>query len=407
MDYKVSKVSHPKYNNQLIPLLVDEHSIPVPSASVWGWDLWLSAPLNTCTAKLNDLAIFYKFIDQVHPSFFEDAAKLKFLTHREINKLCSFLLINFKFPLEDSVSVSPSTFNRRLSSINSFLYFHYTRYIERLSDFEKANEFKKSLFAFDARLKKKAYSNSDIENHTKPTETLTEDEIDVIRLVIRPSTDSFINEVNPYRKGLQVRNACLILLLIELGCRASELVLIRNIDSHLKLTTNATVVIQSIDLNETTHRGRRDGAAHKTSNRELPITSGLCDLLLDYTENYRPKLRGRASKNLTDYLFISEKDGGAFTTSGLRHLISSMFKHVPNLANVLHPHKFRVFKGNKLRAAIDDEYENSNSPMKKDGDMQDTLTMWGGWSTTSSMPKRYTNAHIQRKLNDYLAKKDS
>ncbi|MEM5531400.1 hypothetical protein [Pseudoalteromonas arctica] len=84
-----------------------------------------------------------------------------------------------------------------------------------------------------------------------------------------------------------------------------------------------------------------------------------------------------------------------------------MFKHVPNLANVLHPHKFRVFKGNKLRAAIDDEYENSNSPMKKDGDMQDTLTMWGGWSTTSSMPKRYTNAHIQRKLNDYLAKKDS
>lgn len=407
MNYKISKIPHPQYGNQLIPLLVDSCGTPVPSACIWGWDLWLSSPLNTCTAKLNDLAIFYKFIDMEHPNFFEDAAKLKFLTQRDINKLCSFLLINFRFPMEDYVSVSPSTFNRRLTSIKSFLNFHYTRYIERLVDFDKANAYTKSLFAFDARLKKKAFSKSEVENHSKPTETFTPDEIDIIRLIIRPSTENFTNELNPYRKGLQVRNACLILSLIELGCRASELILIRNIDSELKLTTNATIVIKDIGLNEETHRERRDGASHKTNNRELPITSGLRDLLIDYTENHRPKLRSKASKNLTDYLFISEKDGGAFTTSGLDYVLSTLFKHVPNLADVIHPHRFRIFRGNELRAAIDDEYEGSNSPMKKDGDMQDTLTTWGGWSTTSNMPKRYTNAHLQRKLNDYLAKREN
>jgi hypothetical protein len=90
----------------------------------------------------------------------------------------------------------------------------------------------------------------------------------------------------------------------------------------------------------------------------------------------------------------------------LDYVLQTLFKNVPKLASAIHPHRLRVSRGNKIRAAIDADYKDSNSPMIKAGDMQDTLTTWGGWSSTSAMPKRYTNSHIQRKLNDYLAGKE-
>lgn len=127
------------------------------------------------------------------------------------------------------------------------------------------------------KLKKKSFSKSDVENATEQTQPIDIEQINIIKLIVRPSDKQFFNETNPFRTRFQVRNACIVLLLIELGCRISELVLIRGIDKQLKLTTNATIVIS--ESNDAQHRNRKDGASHKTLNRELPISSGLRDLL--------------------------------------------------------------------------------------------------------------------------------
>jgi integrase len=408
MRYQIAIIPHPQYGNQLLPMVVDslEFNLPQPSAAIWGWELWLSSPFNTAKNRLSDLCVFFEFVERELPTFFEDAATLNFMTSRQVNKLASFFLSNFRYDIEDGAAVAPSTYNRRLDSLILFLRFHYSRYIERLQDFDKAESCARMLKLLCKSLGKKRYSKADVENQTKYTQPLSDDEIELLRLIVRPSNKSFVNEVNPFRSQLQVRNACLILLLIELGGRASELILIRNNDKDLKLTTNPTVVIQDLNINDTSHRGRRDGASHKTLNRELPISRGLADLLIDYTEDYRPRLRRPVNGILTEYLFVSEKDGGAMTTSGLDYVLQTLFKNVPKLASAIHPHRLRVSRGNKIRAAIDADYKDSNSPMIKAGDMQDTLTTWGGWSSTSAMPKRYTNSHIQRKLNDYLAGKE-
>ncbi|WP_445771929.1 hypothetical protein [Rheinheimera sp.] len=76
---------------------------------------------------------------------------------------------------------------------------------------------------------------------------------------------------------------------------------------------------------------------------------------------------------------------------------------VPELKQVIHPHQFRVTRGGELRESIDKNYAGANSPMIKAGEMQDTLTTWGGWSSTSAMPKRYTNAILQQRIRQYLA----
>lgn len=408
MRYTVKKIRHPKYNNQLLPMLVDteDNDCPLPSAALWGFDLWHEKPLNTVEARLQDLAAFYEYVDRHHPSFFEDAAAIKILTHRQITTLSSALLINFHYTVEEGVSVKPSTFNRRIDSIAQFLNFHYSRYVSRLNDLERMDDRQKHVFAMIGRFRKKRYSKSEVEIHTNQAKSLSMDEIEIIRDIVRPSTEDFFNEVNPFTPELQRRNACAILLLIELGCRAAELVLIKNNDEHLKLTTNPTVVITAEDKNNKSFRGRADGASHKTLGRELPISQGLSHLIIDYIEEDRPKLRKPFNDQLTDYLFVSKSDGGAMTTDGLSYLIGSLYRKVPELVNTIHPHRLRVTKGIEVRDAVNKDYEDSNSSMIKSGDMQDTLTTWGGWSSTSNMPKHYTKELLQRKLSEYLAKSE-
>lgn len=242
MNYKVKKVRHPQYGNQHLPILVDasNSNLPLPSASLWGWQLWFSHPLNTVSGRLQDLAVFYEYVDQYHPHFFEDSCKLKTLSTRHINNLTSMLLVNFQYPMNDSVQVKPSTFNRRIDSISLFLEFHYSRYISRLSDFDQAEKAEKRVQKLLKTLRKKRYSSAEVENQIHQAKALSDDQVDLIMTIVRPSTEEFTNELNPYRLHLQRRNACALLLLFELGCRASELVLIRCNDD-LKLTTNPTV----------------------------------------------------------------------------------------------------------------------------------------------------------------------
>ncbi|EOV0110705.1 hypothetical protein ACN5WT_003099 [Vibrio parahaemolyticus] len=408
MRYKVKSIRHPKYDNQLLPMLVDTEDCdcPLPSAALWGFDLWHSKPLNTVEARLRDLAVFYEYVDRHHPSFFEDAAAIKILNHRQITAISSALLVNYNYTVDDGVVVKPSTFNRRIDSISQFLSFHYSRYVNRLNDLERMDDRQKHVFAMIGRFRKKRYSKAEIEIHTNQAKSLSVEEVNIIRDIVRPSTKDFFNEVNPFSPKLQRRNACAILLLIELGCRAAELVLIKNNDEQLKLTTNPTVVITAVDKNSKRLRRRADGASHKTLGRELPISQGLSNLIIDYIEEDRPKLRKSFYGQLTDYLFVSKSDGGAMTTDGLSYLIDNLYRKVPELVNTIHPHRLRVTKGIEVRDAVNKDYEDSNCPMIKSGDMQDTLTTWGGWSSTSNMPKHYTKELLQRKLSEYLAKSE-
>lgn len=125
-------------------------------------------------------------------------------------------------------------------------------------------------------------------------------------------------------------------------------------------------------------------------------------MLVDYIEHDRPRLRSPFNGTLTEYLLVSEKDGGAMTTSGLSYLIDNLFRKVPELQLAIHPHQVRITRGVMLRDSIDNQYDGSNSPLNKSGEMQDTLTTWGGWSPTSTMPKRYTMQLLQRKIRQYL-----
>ncbi|MCU8071571.1 tyrosine-type recombinase/integrase [Shewanella sp. SM32] len=404
MRFRIKFISHPEYENQHIPMVVDSDcaEFPEPSAALWGWSLWLSHPLNTVEGRLRDLCVFYEFVEKECQHFFEDAAALKLLTMRDVNRLSSFLLINFQHELSNGVMVKPSTFNRRIDSVSKFLRFHYTRYIERVNDLEKADTINKKMNSIISFFSKKKYSKSEVENQTNVSEPLSEADLDLITTIIRPSKDNFINEVNPFRTQLQVRNACLIMLMCELGGRISEIVLFHCNDNDLRLTTNPTVRIQQQSKNNPAFRGRKDSASHKTRNRELPISRGLADLLIEYIEDYRPKLRRPCQGKLTDYLFVSEKDGGPMTTSGVTHVLKSVFKDHPYLKSLIHPHRLRTTRITQLREGVDKSFDGKNSPMIKAGEMQDILTTWGGWSTTSTMPRRYTNAHLQRKLNEYL-----
>lgn len=408
LNYKVKSVSHPQYGNQLLPLLVNslKGELPEPSAALWGWSLWLSKKYNTAKYRLHDLCVFYEYVDRHYPTFFEDAAKFNIITRRKMNDLASFLLINFHYDIDDGVQVSPSTFNRRIDSIMLFLQYHYSRYIEKIEDPDKTDALSRTVSRQNAHLAKKRFSKAEVENQTKPTKPIDEEQLNIIRDIVRPSDDNFINEINPFRRALQRRNACLVMLLCELGCRASELVLIRNSDDDLKLTTNPTVVIQPLETNSNEFRARKDGASHKTLGRELPISQGLASLIIEYIEKDRPKLRKTYKGTLTQYLFVSDQDGGPMTTKGLAYVINNLYRKIPDLKQVVRPHQFRVTRGSELRDSIDKSYEGANSPMIKAGDMQDTLTTWGGWSSTSSMPKRYTNASLQKRIRDYLAEKE-
>ncbi|GAJ77552.1 hypothetical protein JCM18905_3440 [Vibrio sp. JCM 18905] len=81
MRYKVKNIRHPKYDNQLLPMLVDTEDCdcPLPSAALWGgFDLWHSKPLNTVKARLRDLAVFYEYVDRHHPHFSKMPQPLKF-----------------------------------------------------------------------------------------------------------------------------------------------------------------------------------------------------------------------------------------------------------------------------------------------------------------------------------------
>jgi len=386
--FKVKLIRYQIYDDELIPILIDERYFEFiePVATQWSWDLWHRYKLNTVTSCMRDVALFYWWHDIEGINITDRIYELKLYTKDELHNLVTFLSTSKKPSKDGSSEAHRSTFNRRLYSISKFIS---ELAFERLSVVRCATKYDRSRKKIDSvrsYLNKCFYTNSaDLSARSK---CLNLEEIETLQQVISPNS-----YFNPFKQELiQWRNCTIINTLLETGIRRGELVRLKVED--LELDTQSPTI--SIRVNHGCEDyPRKEKPSVKTKGRTLPISRALQNLYIEYLNEIRPKLD---SYRTTRYVFLSTKDGKALGTSGVYQLLKRIEKEYPIFVGKLKPHDLRVTSHTNIRKALENAPISENTLIQQ-GNLKDVMTYVGGWSSQSTMVRRYTEKAIADRLN--------
>ncbi|MDE1465818.1 hypothetical protein [Spartinivicinus poritis] len=128
---KVVSVSHT--SGDLIPLLLDENGLPIPTPN----EFVLSRRTlshNTLTRNLRELSVFYRWLKKMKINFEDRISSLSFFTEAEVcGSMVESLRVEQDTPgkLGQKV-VSPHTFNHRLMTVRQYLMWCIDVYIGSL-----------------------------------------------------------------------------------------------------------------------------------------------------------------------------------------------------------------------------------------------------------------------------------
>lgn len=283
---------------------------------------------NTVSSYLNDLKIFYMWLEQEELQFYE--VKPRYIP--------SF--IEFIDSRSVSGRVSPPTLSRYLATLSSFYrYFDVIGGFVDESPIVKVEGYKpiqrKGYFKHITKSWDKKFHNYFKRKQKKKSDKKRLYEADVDKCF--EAIESLWNE----DESLKFRNRLMVKLLYETGYRVSELLHLRIDDFDYPDPTEKTGNLYLIERdNEPPDRQL------KTGERTIPVSSKLLQEIDDYILYYRPEKEG------VDYIFVSHskanlgKQIGRTTVEGVFNDIESAcgFKYIR-----LTPHTMRHTHASELQ----------------------------------------------------------
>lgn len=234
---------------------------------------------------------------------------------------------------------------------------------------------------------------------------LSNEQLAVLRLAISPGMSH-----NPFRPSVkfaeQYRNAAIVLLLIEAGMRPAELCLLELTDvfferkslwvSKWKADSLTAKHNESEDHRRRRKFPRRSIVGHKTVGREIILSDVMLNILDDYMENHRPRILKKFNQKRSPYLFLSMRDGGPITPSGIRSLaqrIAQVFPALGKLTSYTFRHTSVTVSSEVMRQAV------AHLPsLAADQKFREALTNKFGWCLSSEMVEHYGQADLNRLL---------
>lgn len=414
-DYKVVKLVWPDelpglgpvrsdYRNQGFHTLIHMTTGYQPAlVNLYAYELRLTSSANAVRNYLFDLAAFYIAIEMQGIDIDARFAQLDPLRKIEISSLCSAM--NWNRVSETPEKAAPATIARRLSTIQGYLAWGFNRHLDRLKDNEAYKIVDKKLERMLHWISEYIPRNSEIKESMKSPVALCNEQLAVLRLAISPGMLH-----NPFRPSMkyaeQYRNAAIVLLLIETGMRPAELCLLETNDIFSEKKSiwvskwKADSLIAKHNESEA-HRQRRKFprrsiVGHKTRGREILISDMILGILDDYVDHHRPRLLKKFNQKRSPYLFLSTRDGGPMTPSGIRSLtqrISDVFPALGKLTSYTFRHTSVTVSAEVMRQAV------SHLPsLAADQKFREAITNKYGWCLSSEMIEHYGRDDLNRLL---------
>ena len=187
---------------------------------------------------------------------------------------------------------------------------------------------------------------------------------------------------NPWRKPeVRFRNYLLISMLLRLGIRRGEALVIRTTDVNLQ--KNEVLIRRAPDNPDDP---RRYLPNTKTRDRILPLDEDLAQLIRDYIIQERRKIK--AARRHT-FLFVSEK-GTPLSLAAVSSMFNTLRKRVPDLPHDLTPHTLRHTWNDRFSEEMD------KHKVREEDEMQQRNYLMG-WSETSATAGIYTRRHTRKR----------
>lgn len=366
------------------PVLLDS-GLPFVLPNLWAYDLSQTARFNTVKAYLGDVLQLHRWAEDSGTCLYREFESLRPLPPRQLRSLAAYMTTR-----RDGRRAAQSSCDRKFAAISSYFTYAYEHFAAKASlgllEQRQAEKNKEATVARLSTLFKMLSQQSELPVRASE---ISKEKICALDGLARPAS---VN--NPFvDQAVQVRNYCILHVMLETAARRAEVVLLEVDD--VCLGPNPTLRIKRPTPFE--QAKRKDGASLKTQPRLLPISRHLAALLEGFLEDWRDSLL--KPRRPTKALFPSSRDGRRLSVGAINSLLKKINScDTSGLVGRVHPHGIRTTSLNDLSRKDRDESGRSS------GAFRDSLTYFAGWSPGSEMPLRYLRESLTDSLNRLMRK---
>jgi len=406
-------------NGERFPILLGDDGIPLFYPTVY--EAVMRRQINlasaTLSADLCAIKFLYSWAKHRHIDLEERFHKAQFLTLKEIDDLADAFKSRVDYFFDDIPFFNPDgNANPRKPLKVKCLEAFRVRELSRPADTVSSDTAARRLYVAAAYLdwlaqtrttwisqQSQLYENTHIartqmkgnlearipeisRNETDPRQGITQEVQDLLLAVIDPASSE-----NPWKdKFTRIRNQLFIHLLLELGPRRGELLLLR-IGRDINIGSNILTIRRVPDDKDDP---RADEPNAKTLEREIPLSDKLARMVFDYINSVRNTLKGARSH---DFLFVAAKSGKPLSKSAASKIFRVLRSKVPGLPENLTPHVLRHTWNDNFSK----ECEDSGVPEETE---KKTRNYLAGWKKGSRTAEVYTRRFVKRKAQEVSLK---
>lgn len=316
---RVEIISHPSGNQ--LPILLDEDGLPVPLPSEFVMGR-RALGTNTLVRNLRELAVLYHWLNREGIDLWGRISTGKAFTEAELRGglIESLRRDQSKGRKVKKLTVTPNTFNQRLTTIRQFIGWLFDLYLGSIPNddlrYERIRDQKmRTISWLDS-----SFINAPPKNASRQ-KGLTQKQAQFLVRCLDPET----NEMFGRDPAVRFRNYVSVMIMLNYGLRPGELLSLLVEDIEFGAITNLRVTRRAPNPKDK----RKPRPQIKRNGRVLPIDNAMLAKRIDeYIMNWRDQLEKNAVEE-SDYLILSD-EGQPLSQPSMVQLFQLLRKRFPN-----------------------------------------------------------------------------
>lgn len=303
---RVEVITHK--SGEQIPIILDRDGLPIPTPNEFIFGR-LSLSTNTLVRNLRELAIFYDWLESKTIDLWERIQTGVAFTEAEVKSgiVDSLRREQLSRRAVKKIAVAPNTFNQRLTTVRQFLSWCFDVHLSSLplndNRYERIRDQQIRIMKWlDTSFINAPPSNKDLRKG------LNDQEVAFLIETLNPN----FSDTKTHNKAVRYRNYIAVMIMLNYGLRAGELLCLRVEDVQIGAISSVRVIRRPPDINDK----RKPRPKIKRNGRVLPIDNAkFVSELDDYIMYWREILLQNAKED-SEYLILSD-DGRPLSQSSL------------------------------------------------------------------------------------------
>ncbi len=316
---KVVVVDHP--SGDQLPILLDDEGLPITLANEFVLARRANGR-NTLVRNLRELSFLYQWSNRERIDLWERISSGKGFNEAELRGglLESLRRDQSKGRKVKKLSITPNTFNQRLTTVCQFFSFFYDIFLGSMSlddmRYERIRDQKSRYMTWLSG----AFINAPPSNRGK-AKGLTQDQAKFLVKCLDPESEAIFGR----DKAVRFRNYISVIIMLNYGLRPGELLSLKVEDIEFGAISAIRVTRRAPDISDK----RRPRPQIKRNGRVLPIdNSKLAKRLDEYIMKWRDQLELKSVEQ-SDYLILSD-EGRPLSQASLVQLFQLLRTRFPD-----------------------------------------------------------------------------